>query len=324
MQINIVSIFIVVALSINSFGSQLKKEEPKSWREVAVENWRYIAGTVATVAAVVASAKVFASKKPVSSSQPRSSLPRLSNDHILPSLTRDRPQVPFTAPTPFAVLDGSMPILAPVAARAEERETVTTDEFLMIFTRDFNRLGNLAVLNARTYPHLISDGVRDVVLGRTLAIVHNPVVLGARHRAQAMATRFHATRNEMTQEHRETIVHQIRRDVEIGRGGVCTTFAFAAADTMLSEARLRDFRVEVVAHAHGGATHLFAVVQRAQDSRIEDPQTWGPNARIVDLWLQAITGNVDLAIFNVEQYRNMLAGGRLESIFDSANHRFPA
>ena len=84
-------------------------------------------------------------------------------------------------------------------------------------------------------------------------------------------------------------LENIAKAVDQAQAGCCSTLAYSAAAELLRHNS--DQRIEVLAHrgAQGHAeTHCFVVIGRAEGSELSKPESWGPNAKLVDPWAATI------------------------------------
>ncbi|TNH94967.1 hypothetical protein [Aeromonas sobria] len=84
-------------------------------------------------------------------------------------------------------------------------------------------------------------------------------------------------------------LENIAKAVDQAQAGCCSTLAYSAAAELLRHNS--DQRIEVLAHrgTHGHAeTHCFVVIGRAEGSELTKPESWGPNAKVVDPWAATI------------------------------------
>jgi hypothetical protein len=83
------------------------------------------------------------------------------------------------------------------------------------------------------------------------------------------------------------LLKAVHKEVKTKKAGVCTHFAYAAADILLAQDH--GVRVEVVdAGVNRNITHLFVVVGRGQGSVLQEPHTWGKDAYVIDAWQAAL------------------------------------
>ncbi|MEN9660047.1 MAG: hypothetical protein RL571_3512 [Pseudomonadota bacterium] len=87
-------------------------------------------------------------------------------------------------------------------------------------------------------------------------------------------------------------LQNIAKTVDQAQAGCCSTLAYAAAAKLMAEnTGEKQERVEVVSHrgVKGHTqTHCFVVLGRLEGSDLKQPETWGPDAIVVDPWAATI------------------------------------
>ncbi|MNF21169.1 Photox toxin [compost metagenome] len=150
------------------------------------------------------------------------------------------------------------------------------------------KLGSYACTDAQTFVQPSNPDYQKII-GKLSSFGQDPQRLAANQRANNSANMaaIQITRNKQPLSLRT--MENIAKAVDEAKAGCCSTLAYSAATELLRHNS--EQRIEVLAHrgAHGHSqTHCFVVVGRAEGSDLGKPQSWGPDARVVDPWAATI------------------------------------
>jgi hypothetical protein len=150
------------------------------------------------------------------------------------------------------------------------------------------KLGSYACTDAQTFVQPSNPDYQKII-GKLSSFGQDPQRLAANQRANNSANMaaIQITRNKQPLSLRT--MENIAKAVDEAKAGCCSTLAYSAATELLRHNS--EQRIEVLAHrgAHGHSqTHCFVVVGRAKGSDLAKPQSWGPDARVVDPWAATI------------------------------------
>lgn len=76
-------------------------------------------------------------------------------------------------------------------------------------------------------------------------------------------------------------IEKTSKDLEEAGAGACTNFAYAVADRLSGEKRLR---VEVVSWKSGDLGHVYVLLGRKEATELNKPATWGEDCVALDAW----------------------------------------
>ena len=78
-------------------------------------------------------------------------------------------------------------------------------------------------------------------------------------------------------------LHYIRHKIKKYQMANCGEYGYLALSHLIDAKKNRDIRIEFVAFENDD--HTFIVLDRSENSMINDLSTWGDNAVIVDAWM---------------------------------------
>jgi|GEM_PF-2805692 len=116
----------------------------------------------------------------------------------------------------------------------------------------------------------------------------------------------------ITQQQLDNVAHHVHN----AQAGCCSTLAFAAAAELLRHNT--GYRIEILAHKGAKSynqTHCFVVIGRDQNSSFTQPQSWGKQTMVIDIWKSSLFGGAFTGTATTPPITNLWPP--TESIFDS-------
>ncbi|MGN4980728.1 hypothetical protein ACTFBY_04635 [Aeromonas dhakensis] len=150
------------------------------------------------------------------------------------------------------------------------------------------KLGSYACTDAQTFVQPSNPSYQKII-GKLNAFGQDPQRLAANQRANNSANMAAIQITRHKQPISLRTMENIAKAVDEAKAGCCSTLAYSAAAELLRHNS--DQRIEVLAHrgAQGHSqTHCFVVIGRAEGSELSKPQSWGPNAKVIDPWAATI------------------------------------
>jgi|GEM_PF-6276245 len=256
--------FIVTAILVTTFSSSISRADDTLWKQKALQATVLVGGIGCALGGytLVGAGLILSSALSFGVSYLRNSCPQREGPGLEDALKTLNEQVPLDTP----------------------------DEMIQYFYNAFRDSTAFAVADAGSFRGNIAEGQEEVVLAKANKEIHNAKAINAKNKNQTLPGSLLI---EKDSERRNKILKTISDNVVISETGICTTFAALAYTLLTKNGQAKNVPVEIISRRETGgraqaSTHLFTVVGRNPESDLNDPTTWGADARIVDLWLGAL------------------------------------
>ena len=148
----------------------------------------------------------------------------------------------------------------------------------------FEHFQNYACSDWRAFSRCIGDENKRSVADKERILSLNPVKVKRDQDAMRIGRAGSATGYTLTN------IKKVADFVKDAQSGCCTTFAMACAQILFEMNDMKDERIEIVSYEPKRKTgsHCFVVLNRQENSDLNNPATWGPDALIVDGWKSSL------------------------------------